>query len=80
MACVAGVSTVHQLRRRPNCFNLLHQMELQVRAGVTGETAIQCLEVWCLNLMELKNHFSHLYVYHSHFGMDGICNTCHIRI
>lgn len=42
---VAGVtcSTVG-IRRRPNCFNIVHQLELLVRSGLTGQNAIGSLE------------------------------------
>lgn len=41
----AGVTLASSLRRRPNCFNLLHQMEIMMRSGYSGESAINNLEV-----------------------------------
>ena len=32
------------LRRRPNCFNLLHQMEIMMRGGYSGDLAVNNLE------------------------------------
>ena len=42
----AGVTVVStNLRRRPNAFNLVHQCEIMLRAGYTGEGAVQSLAV-----------------------------------
>lgn len=42
----AGVTVVStNLRRRPNAFNLVHQCEIMLRAGYTGEGAVQSLSV-----------------------------------
>ena len=32
------------IRRRPNAFNLLHQMEVMLRGGYSGDIAIQNME------------------------------------
>ena len=39
-----GVTVSSQLRRRPNCFNLLHQCEVLMRGGYTGDNAVSDLE------------------------------------
>lgn len=42
----AGVTVVStNLRRRPNAFNLVHQCEIMLRAGYSGEGAVQSLAV-----------------------------------
>ncbi|CAK9102257.1 unnamed protein product, partial [Durusdinium trenchii] len=40
----AGVTLTSVIRRRPNCFNLLHQMEILMRDGCTTESAVEGLE------------------------------------
>ncbi|CAL1131034.1 unnamed protein product [Cladocopium goreaui] len=40
-----GVTLASSIRRRPNAFNLLHQMEVMLRGGYSGDIAIQNMEV-----------------------------------
>lgn len=42
---LAGITLANSVRRRPNAFNLLHQMEVMLRGGYTGDTAVAGLEV-----------------------------------
>ena len=59
----AGITMQSNLRRRPNCFNLLHQMKLANRLGKTNELEDCLWGVW----KSLLKKF-HMQVFHS--GVD----------
>ena len=45
------------LRRRPNCFNLLHQMQVMMRGGYSDSNAINDLEVdKMISVSEISKH------------------------
>lgn len=39
-----GVTLASSVRRKPNCFNIVHQLEVQLRSGVAQNTALNQLE------------------------------------
>lgn len=41
---VPGVTLASSVRRKPNAFNLVHQLELMVRSGVSGEAAVRQMQ------------------------------------
>ena len=41
-----GVTLGGALRRRPNAFNLVHQLQFLERTGMTQELSIKSLEAW----------------------------------
>lgn len=42
--CWPGVSLTANIRRRPNAFNLLHQMETMIRGGLSGDATLENLQ------------------------------------
>ena len=49
----SGVTLVGSLRRRPNAFNLLHQLEFLERSGMTQEMSVKSLEAGCYHMFLL---------------------------
>ena len=47
------------LRRRPNCFNLLHQLEFLERSGMTQSMTLQSLEAGHSHIMLFPFHRPH---------------------
>ena len=62
------------IRRRPNAFNLLHQLEVMVRGGYNSDSSLQSLEAFKIILKPLestlRNHPSNTIRRHPAFNRD----------
>ena len=44
--CDTGVTMGGQLRKKPNAFNLVHQLEFLQRTGLSADLTVKTLEAW----------------------------------